>query len=146
MANEIKLQALKENVDTVEVNALKVAPGDVVAKDQPLLEVQADKAALDVLAPVAGRVTEVRVKVGDQIKIGQVYCLIEATNGGVLVTPDHPEYLARALQRLMTDPGHREALGRMGKEAVHTRFHADRMARDTLAVYARYLPGIEKGS
>src|SRR5256885_10265812 len=81
MANELKLPALKEGVDSVEVNAVKVAPGEEVAKDQPLLEVQADKAALDVPSPVAGRVTEVRVKPGDQIKIGQVYCLIETTNG-----------------------------------------------------------------
>jgi pyruvate dehydrogenase E2 component (dihydrolipoamide acetyltransferase) len=77
MASEIKLQALKENVDTVEVNAVRVAPGDVVAKDQPLLEVQADKAALDVPSPVAGRVTQVLVKPGDQVKIGQTYCVIE---------------------------------------------------------------------
>src|SRR5262249_48211018 len=81
MAGEIKLQALKENVESVEVNEVKVAPGEVVAKDQALLEVQADKAALDVPSPVAGRVTEVRVKAGDQIKVGQVYCLIEPTNG-----------------------------------------------------------------
>jgi len=77
MASEIKLQALKENVDTVEVNAVKVAPGEVVAKDQPLLEVQADKAALEVPSPVAGRVTQILVKAGDQVKIGQVYCVIE---------------------------------------------------------------------
>lgn len=81
MASEIKLQPLKENVDAVEVNAVKVAPGDVVARDQPLLEVQADKAALEVPSPAAGRVKEVRVKVGDQLKIGDVYCVLEATNG-----------------------------------------------------------------
>src|SRR5205809_1730750 len=81
MATQIKLEALKEGVDTVEVNAVKVAPGDVVAKDQPLLEVQADKAALDVPSPVAGRVAEVRVKAGDQVKIGQVYCVIEPADG-----------------------------------------------------------------
>jgi pyruvate dehydrogenase E2 component (dihydrolipoamide acetyltransferase) len=82
MASEIKLQALKENVDTVEVNAVKVAPGEVVAKDQALLEVQADKAALEVPSPVAGRVTKVLVKAGDQIKIGQVYCLIDSGGNG----------------------------------------------------------------
>ncbi len=81
MANEIKLQALKENVDTVEVNAIKVAAGDVVSKDQPLLEVQADKAALDVPSPMAGRVTKILVKPGDQITIGQVYCVIDGSNG-----------------------------------------------------------------
>jgi pyruvate dehydrogenase E2 component (dihydrolipoamide acetyltransferase) len=93
MASEIKLQALKENVESVEVNAVKVGPGDVVSKDQPLLEVQADKAALDVPSPVAGRVSKVLVKTGDQIKIGQVYCLIdvdaaaEAANGAAAVPP-----------------------------------------------------------
>ncbi len=78
MASEIKLQALKENVDTVEVNAVKVSPGDVVAKDQPLLEVQADKAALEVPSPMAGRIARILVKPGDQISIGQVYCIIES--------------------------------------------------------------------
>src|SRR6266540_3561563 len=75
---EIKLPGLKENVEVVEVNAVLVSPGDEVTKDQPLLEVQADKAALDVPSPVAGRVAEVRVKVGDEIKVGQVFCVIEA--------------------------------------------------------------------
>jgi pyruvate dehydrogenase E2 component (dihydrolipoamide acetyltransferase) len=77
MASEIKLQALKENVDTVEVNAVKVSAGEVVVKDQPLLEVQADKAALEVPSPLAGRVTKILVKPGDQINIGQVYCVID---------------------------------------------------------------------
>src|SRR6516225_10701240 len=81
MANEIKLPALKENVDSVEVNAVKVAPGDVIARDQPLLEVQADKAALDVASPVAGRVAKILVKAGDQVKVGQPYVLIEETDG-----------------------------------------------------------------
>ena len=82
MATEIKLPALKENVDTVEVNAVRCAPGDTVAKDQVLLEVQADKTALDVPSPSAGRVTEVRVKIGEQIKVGQVICLIEGGGNG----------------------------------------------------------------
>src|ERR1700730_11966862 len=81
MASEIKLQALKEGVESVEVNAVKVAPGDVVAKDQALLEVQADKAALDVASPVAGKVAKILVKAGDQIKVGQAYVVIEGTNG-----------------------------------------------------------------
>ena len=90
MASELKLQALKEGVDSVEVNAVKVAPGDVVAKDQPLLEVQADKAALDVTSPTAGKVVKVLVKAGDQIKIGQPYCVIESTNGEAPAAPAKP--------------------------------------------------------
>jgi pyruvate dehydrogenase E2 component (dihydrolipoamide acetyltransferase) len=76
--SDIKLPELKENVDTVEVNAVLVKPGDAVSKGQPLLEVQADKAALEVPAPADGTIGEVRVKAGDQIKVGQVICTLEA--------------------------------------------------------------------
>src|SRR5437660_185870 len=78
MANEIKLPKLKENVETVEVNEVLVAPGQVVEKDQALMVVNADKSNMEVLAPVAGRVVQFKVKVGDELKIGAVYCTIEA--------------------------------------------------------------------
>jgi glycosyltransferase involved in cell wall biosynthesis len=65
--------------------------------------------------------------------------LVEATGGGLLVNPDDPQDLARALRRLADNPAHAEELGRKGKEAVHARFHADRMAEETAAVYARYV-------
>ncbi len=65
--------------------------------------------------------------------------LIEATGGGLLVNPDDPADLARALRRLMEDRTLAEELGRKGREVVHERFTADQMARDTLDVYARYL-------
>ncbi len=87
MASELKLQALKEGVDSVEVNAVKVAVGDTVAKDQPLLEVQADKAALEVTSPTAGKIVKLLVKMGDQIKIGQPYCVIESANGEAPAAP-----------------------------------------------------------
>jgi len=98
MASEIKLQALKENVDTVEVNAVKVSAGEVVAKDQPLLEVQADKAALEVPSPMAGRVAKILVKPGDQINIGQVYCVIDSGNGEPTKL-DQPEAQAREVKK-----------------------------------------------
>jgi glycosyltransferase involved in cell wall biosynthesis len=66
--------------------------------------------------------------------------LVEATGGGLLVDPHDPEDLARGLRRLLEDQAHREELGRKGKEAVHGRFHAERMARETAAVYQQYLP------
>jgi glycosyltransferase involved in cell wall biosynthesis len=65
--------------------------------------------------------------------------LVEATGGGLLVNPDDPHDLARALRQLFDDAAHREELGRKGKEAVHTRFHAARMAQATVAVYAQYV-------
>ncbi len=90
MAIEIKLPALKENVDVVEVNAVRCATGETVAKDQVLLEVQADKTALDVPSPAAGRVTDVRVKPGDQIKVGQVIFVLESGGNGEASKPAAP--------------------------------------------------------
>ena len=65
--------------------------------------------------------------------------LLEATGGGLLVNPDDPADLAAGLRRLMDDPALAEELGSRGREAVHARFHADRMADDTAAVYTQYV-------
>src|SRR3954452_14219468 len=92
---EIKLPGLKETVDVVEVNAVLVSADDEVAKDQPLLEVQEDKAALDVPSPVAGRVAEVRVKAGEQVKVGQVFCVIEESGGNGQQNPAKDEESAK---------------------------------------------------
>jgi glycosyltransferase involved in cell wall biosynthesis len=66
--------------------------------------------------------------------------LIEATGGGLLVNPEDPDDLARSLRQLLENLAHREELGRKGKEAVHQRFHATRMAEETVATYQDYLP------
>lgn len=65
--------------------------------------------------------------------------LIEATGGGLLVAPDDPHDLARALRQLFDNSAHRDELGRKGKEAIHARFHAERMAAETAAIYAQYV-------
>ncbi len=88
---EIPLPALKENVDTVEVNAVLVKPGAQVTAGQPLLEVQADKATIDVPSPVAGRIGEMRVKAGDKIKVNQIFCTIEASAGEPAAPPPEPK-------------------------------------------------------
>ncbi len=65
--------------------------------------------------------------------------LIEMTGGGVLVNPDDPGDLARGLKQALDDRAGADAMGRVGRVAVRERFHADRMATDTVAVYARYV-------
>ncbi len=65
--------------------------------------------------------------------------LIEATGGGVLVEPEDPGKLAEALRQLLLDPGRRELLGQNGRRLVFARYHAMRMADDTLQVFGRYL-------
>lgn len=90
MSIEFKLQALKENVEIVEVNAIKVNVGDIVTKDQPLVEVQADKAALEVPSPAAGKITQILIKQGDQVKIGQLIFVIDPAGAGAAVASSSP--------------------------------------------------------
>jgi glycosyltransferase involved in cell wall biosynthesis len=65
--------------------------------------------------------------------------LIEATGGGLLVEPDDPAALARGLRELLEQPQRRAELAARGLAAIRQRFHAAAMARNTLAIYEKYL-------
>jgi glycosyltransferase involved in cell wall biosynthesis len=54
---------------------------------------------------------------------------------GLLVPPDDPQALARAIDRLLSDDGERERLGNAGRERAHAEFSVERMAARTAAVY-----------
>lgn len=66
------------DVPVIEIN---VAIGDRVEVDDPILMLESDKATLDIPAPVAGTVTEIRVSVGDLVSIGSVVMVISAQAG-----------------------------------------------------------------
>jgi glycosyltransferase involved in cell wall biosynthesis len=66
--------------------------------------------------------------------------LIEMTGGGHLVNSDDPQDLARGMRHLLDNHAVREELGRKGKAAVHSRFRADIMAKETVEVFRKYLP------
>src|SRR5262249_55577167 len=65
--------------------------------------------------------------------------LVEATGGGRLVEPEKPNDLAQGLRRLFDKPKMRAEIGQRGKERVHERFYAAKMALETVAVYAQYV-------
>ena len=54
-----------------------VKPGDTLAKDQPVLELETDKATIEVPSSVAGQVKEIKVKAGDKVKVGQTILSVE---------------------------------------------------------------------
>lgn len=82
MATEFKLPDLGENVKAADVLNVYVSPGDSIAVDDPVLEAETDKAALDVPSSVAGVVKEVRIKTGDKVKVGQVLIVVEESGNG----------------------------------------------------------------
>ena len=74
---EVKLPELGENVETADVAAVLVQVGQTVAADQPLIEVETEKANLEVPAPSAGKIAELLVAVGDKLRVGQVIAKLE---------------------------------------------------------------------
>nr|MBP7466632.1 dihydrolipoamide acetyltransferase [Pseudoxanthomonas sp.] len=65
----------------VPVIEVLVAVGDSVSKDQGLVTLESDKATMEVPAPFAGVVKELKVKVGDSLSEGKVVALIEVADG-----------------------------------------------------------------
>src|SRR6185295_15904313 len=74
---DFTLPELGENVTAGDVLRVLVKPGDTVTKDQTVLELETDKATIEVPSSVAGRVTAVSVKAGDKVKVGQVVLTVE---------------------------------------------------------------------
>ena len=77
--------------DDVPVIEVLVSPGDTVAKDQGLVTLESDKATMEVPAPFAGVVKEVKVKVGDTLSEGGVVALIEAEGEGADKAPERAQ-------------------------------------------------------
>src|SRR3990167_93723 len=82
MAIEFKLPDLGEDIETGDVVRVYVSPGDRVEKEQALMELETDKAALEIPSPAGGVIKEVHVREGDTIKIGQLLVTIDDGAGG----------------------------------------------------------------
>jgi len=78
MATEFKLPDLGENIASGDVVTVFVSEGDVVKPGQALLEVETDKAVIEVPCPPGGLVAKVLVKKGDTVKVGQPLVMLDA--------------------------------------------------------------------
>ncbi len=72
MARSFKLPDLGEGIHEGEVIAVLVAVGDAVNEGDPILEVETDKASVEIPSPYSGKVNEILVKAGDVVKVGDV--------------------------------------------------------------------------
>src|SRR6478735_7733473 len=75
--SDFTLPELGENIAAGDVLRVLVKPGDTLTKDQPVLELETDKATIEVPSSVAGQVKEVKVKVGDKVKVGQAILSVD---------------------------------------------------------------------
>ena len=68
--------------DEVEVTEIMVAVGDTVEEEQSLLSVEGDKASMEVPAPMAGTVKEIKIATGDKVKTGSLIFVFETASSG----------------------------------------------------------------
>ena len=92
MAFEFKLPDLGEGIREAQVLAWKVTPGQEITAFAPLCEVESAKAAVELTAPVAGRVLETRFVEGDVAHLGDVLVVIDKGNGAQTREAREPEY------------------------------------------------------
>src|SRR4029450_9689902 len=70
MAREFRLPDLGEGLTEAEIVEVLVREGDVIAEDTPLLEVETDKAKVEIPSPMGGRVETIHVTPGQTVKVG----------------------------------------------------------------------------
>ncbi len=77
MSKEFKLPELGENILSADVLHVLVKKGDIIEADQPALEIETDKATIEVPSTIGGRIKEVFVKDGEKVQVGQVVFSVE---------------------------------------------------------------------
>jgi pyruvate dehydrogenase E2 component (dihydrolipoamide acetyltransferase) len=86
---EFKVPELGENVTTGDVLRVLVKPGETIAREQPVIELETEKATVEVPSSVAGVVRDIRVRPGDKVQVGAVVLTVDE-NGSGAPSPAHP--------------------------------------------------------
>ncbi len=88
---DFNLPNLGENVPQGDVLRVLVKPGDTIKQDQPVLELETDKATIEVPSSVEGTVKEVKVKPGDKVKTGQLVLIVDNSGGESRAATEEPK-------------------------------------------------------
>ena len=122
---EVKVPDIGDFKDVPVIEVL-VKPGDSVAREAPLVTLESDKATMDVPAPAAGVVKELRVRVGDKVSEGSLVLTLESSGAATPAvktvaekpaataapsppTPHHPPSLSPSLTPSLSPEGRDEA-------------------------------------
>ncbi len=85
MITEFKLPELGENIESCDVVTILVSAGDAIEEDQPVLEIETDKAAIEVPSSVSGVVTKIHVEEGGTAEVGQPILTVDTAVVGETV-------------------------------------------------------------
>ena len=103
MLKEIKVPEIGENVESGVVVAVHIKAGDTLAVDDTVIELETDKALVEIPSPFAGQVKEVLAKEGAQMKVGQVIAHILTDADDQMDAADTDNRLSDQTARTETD-------------------------------------------
>jgi pyruvate dehydrogenase E2 component (dihydrolipoamide acetyltransferase) len=87
--------------DEVEVTEIMVKVGDTVAAEQSLITVEGDKASMEVPAPFAGTVKEIKINTGDKVSTGSLIMIFEVAGAAPAAAPAQAAALRLLHQQLL---------------------------------------------
>jgi len=90
MSTQITLPSLGEGVESADVVDILVAVGDMIEKDQAIIEAETDKASMEVPSTAAGKITEILVSSGDTVSVGQTLVVVDESASGQQSSSDTP--------------------------------------------------------
>ncbi|HEV2661677.1 MAG TPA: dihydrolipoamide acetyltransferase family protein [Ktedonobacteraceae bacterium] len=156
---EFKLPDLGEGMQEAEIRRWLIQPGDTLKLDQPMVEVETDKAVVEIPSPIAGRVSAIRVQEGAVAKLGEVLVIFDtpgatssparptATTPAVASPTAAPESTSRAptngvtaQQRVLAAPAVRKRAFELGIELanVQSSHPSGRVTMDDLQHYVEH--------
>jgi len=90
MARDFKMPDLGEGIHEAEVLAVLVSLGQAVKEGNSILEVETDKAAVEIPSPYTGAIEQILVKPGDTVKVGDVLMTFSNGEGALIVKKEKP--------------------------------------------------------
>jgi len=100
MAIEVNVPDIGD-FDSVPVVSILVSVGDVIAEEDPLIELESDKATMEVPSPAAGKVAEIKVAEGDEVSEGSLILMLEAD--GAQAAPAAPAEAPKASETVVQE-------------------------------------------
>jgi len=104
MSREFTLPDLGEGISEAQIIKVMVKPGEDVAMDQALMEVETDKAAVEIPSPFAGKATEIHVNEGDTVNVGSVIVTFDEGGNGATVSSTKSAAVAQAPEPEAQEP------------------------------------------
>ena len=105
MAIELKVPEVGESITEVMIGTWKRQEGDVVAIDDSIVEIESDKATVELPAPTAGRITKVLKGSGEKALVGEVIGYLEAVTADAAAAPAAPPAAVSAAEPVAPAPG-----------------------------------------